>query len=56
MKNKINHQNDVICFRSDDKKNLKQEMSSFDWEKNVEDYIKDGLIITAGNPWMPWIL
>ena len=22
-------------------------MSSFDWRKNVEDYIKDGLIITA---------
>ena len=23
-------------------------MSSFDWKKNVEDSIKDGLIITAG--------
>ena len=22
-------------------------MSSFDWRKNIEDYIKDGLIITA---------
>ena len=47
MKNKINHQNDVICFRSDDGKNLIQEMSSFNWKKYVEDYIKDGLVITA---------
>ena len=22
-------------------------MSSFDWKKNIEDYIKDGLIITT---------
>ena len=31
MKNKINHQNDVICFG-----------------KNIEDSIKDGLIISIG--------
>ena len=40
MKNRINHQ-DVICFR----KNI-QKISSFDWKKNIEDSIKDGLIIT----------
>ena len=43
-------------------------MGSFDWRKNVEDSIKDGLIITAAvtgifftlkainvKPWMLWI-
>ena len=40
MKNLLN-QNDVICF-----KNI-QQMSSFDWKKNIEDSINDGLIITA---------
>ena len=40
-KNKINHQNDVICF----KKNI-QQMASFDWKKNIENSVKDGLIIT----------
>ena len=28
-------------------KNLIQKMSTFDWKKNIEDSIKDGLIITA---------
>ena len=46
MKNPLN-QKDVICFRSDDEKNLIQQLSSFDWKKNVEDSIKNGLIITA---------
>ena len=45
-KNRINHKNDVICFRSDEGKNI-QQMSSFDWKKNVEESIKDGLIITV---------
>ena len=25
-------------------------MSSFDWKKNIEDFIKDGIIITATTP------
>ena len=47
MENKINHQNDIIYFRSDDKKPI-QQMASFDWKKNIEDSLKDGLIITIG--------
>ena len=39
MKNKISHQNDVICFKICS--------TSFDWKKNVKDSIKHGLIITA---------
>ena len=42
MKNRINHQNDVISFRK-----IYNKMSSFDWKKNIEDSIKDGIIITA---------
>ena len=34
-----------VIFWSDDKKTLYK--SSFDWKKNVEDSIKDGLVITA---------
>ena len=40
-KYRINHQNDVICFRR-----IYNKMSSFDWKKNIEDSIKDGIIIT----------
>ena len=42
MKNRISHQNDVIYFRK-----IYNKMSSFDWKKNIEDSIKDGIIITA---------
>ena len=42
MKNRINHQNDVICFRK-----IYNKTSSFDWKKSTEDCMKDGLIITA---------
>ena len=42
MKNRINHQNHVIFFRK-----IYNEMSSFDWKKNIEDSIKDGWVITA---------
>ena len=41
MKNKSNHQNDVLCFRS----YITNEQLCF--EENLEDSIKDGLIITA---------
>ena len=41
MKN--NHQNDVICFRK-----IYNKMSSFDWRKNIEDSLRDGLIIAIG--------
>ena len=42
MKNRIKyHQNDVYAL---EKSTIN---SSFDWKKNVEDSIKDGLIITA---------
>ena len=34
-----------VIFWSDDEKTLYK--SSFDWKKNVEDSIKDGLVITA---------
>ena len=43
MKNKINHQNDIICFR----KNLYNKWLVLIGKKNIEDSIKDGLIITA---------
>ena len=39
MKNKISHQNDVICFGK-----IYNKMSSFDWNKNNEDSIKDGIV------------
>ena len=42
MKNRINHQNDVISFRR-----IYNKMSSFNWKKNIEDSVKDGIIITA---------
>ena len=42
MKNRINHQNDVISFRK-----IYSKMSNFDWKKNIEDSINDGPIITA---------
>ena len=42
MKNRINHQNDVIYFRK-----IHNKMRSFDWKKNIEDSIKDRIIITA---------
>ena len=29
-------------------KNLYNKMASFDWKKNIEDSLKDGLIITIG--------
>ena len=38
MKN--NQQNDVICFRK-----IYNKMNSFDWKKNIEDSLRDGLII-----------
>ena len=41
MKN--NHQNDVICFRK-----MYNKMSSFDWKKNIEVSLRDGLIIAIG--------
>ena len=44
MSNLLN-QNDVICFKSDD--DLVEQMSPFDLKKNIEDSIKDGLMITA---------
>ena len=44
MSNLLN-QNDVICFKSDD--DLVKQMSPFDLKKNIEDSIKDGLMITA---------
>ena len=40
MKNRINQQNNAICFK------IYTKTSSFDWKKNIEDSIKDGLIIT----------
>ena len=43
MKNRINHQNDANSF-----KKYIQPMSSFDWKKDIEDSLKDGLIITIG--------
>ena len=42
MKNRIHHQNDVICFRK-----ICNKTNSFDWKKNTEDSIKDGIIITV---------
>ena len=42
MKNRMNHQNGVICFRT-----IFNKIGSFDWKKNIEDFIKDGIIITA---------
>ena len=42
MKNRINHQNDVICFRK-----IYNKISSFDWKKNIKDSIKNALIITT---------
>ena len=42
MKIRINHQNDVIFFRK-----IYNKLSSFDGKKNIEDSIKDWLIITA---------
>ena len=41
MKN--NHQNDAMCFRK-----IYNKMSSFDWKKNIEDSLADGLIIAIG--------
>ena len=41
MKN--NHQNDIICFRK-----IYNKISSFDWKKNIEDSLRDGLIIATG--------
>ena len=40
MKNRMNYQNNVICFRK-----IYNKMSSFDWKKNIEDSIKEGIII-----------
>ena len=31
-------------------------MASFDWKKNIEDSIKDGLIITATTTWIFYVL
>ena len=42
LKKKISHQNDVICF-----KNIYNKWAALFEKKNVEDSIKDGLIITA---------
>ena len=42
MKNRINHQNDIICYRK-----IYNKMMSFDWKKYIENSIKDGIIITA---------
>ena len=42
MKNRMNHQNGVMCFRT-----IFNKIGSFDWKKNIEDFIKDGKIITA---------
>ena len=48
MENRIKHQNDVICFRSDDEKNLYNKwLVLISFKKNIEDSIKDRLIITA---------
>ena len=38
MKN--NHQNDAIHFRK-----IYNKMNNFDWKKNIEDSVRDGLII-----------
>ena len=43
MKNRINHQKDVICFRSDD---LYNKMSNCSCQKNIKKPIGDGLLIT----------
>ena len=43
MKNMINNQNDVICF----KKNIYNKWLVLIGKKNIEDPITDGLIITA---------
>ena len=43
MKNMINNQNDVICF----KKNIYNKWLILIGKKNIEDPITDGLIITA---------
>ena len=40
MKNRMNYQNDVICFRK-----IYNKLSSFDWKKNIEDSIEEGIII-----------
>ena len=42
MKNRINRQSNAIYFRKKYNK-----MSSFHWKKNIQDSIKDGVIITA---------
>ena len=44
MKNRINHQKDVICFRSDD---LYNKMSNCSCQKNIKKPIGDGLLITT---------
>ena len=40
MKNRMNYQNDVICFRK-----IYNKLSSFDWKKNIEHSIEEGIII-----------
>ena len=40
MKNRMNYQNDVICFRK-----IYNKLSSFDWKKNIEDSIEEEIII-----------
>ena len=40
MKNRMNYQNDVIRFRK-----IYNKLSSFDWKKNIEDSIEEGIII-----------
>ena len=40
MKNRMNYQNDVICFRK-----IYNKLSSFDRKKNIEDSIEEGIII-----------
>ena len=40
MKSRMNYQNDVICFRK-----IYNKLSSFDWKKNIEDSIEEGIII-----------
>ena len=42
MKNRINRQNNGICFRK-----IYNKTSSFDWKKNIEDSINDEIIMTA---------
>ena len=47
VKNRINHQNNVICFRK-----IYNKMIIFDWKKSTEDSIKDEIIVTATNTGM----